>query len=400
MPIKPFVFFSPVEWLGRLLSRPGAEEEMDQSWTNARESYKQDPHLMRDIFDGEVLRNFMGPDGKHFSLGNGEGRYVFSVSVDFFNPLSNKQAGKKVSVGLITLVCLNLPPHLRYKPENIFLAGVIPGPNEPRGTAINHFLRPLVDHFMKMWQSGIRYTHTARYPHGRLVRCAIVCVVCDLPAARKTTGFVSTAHNHFCAICNCTLKSNGYHDTNYSAWTRRTNMSCRRAAKQYRRAGPSVGETIVAETGVRWSQLLRLPYFDPSRFVVVDLMHNLFLGLLHEHFNKILGLPLPKDGEEAKPVLHLPLSEAWKNLGPNEQKSMRRLIRWLELPMCKALATEDGRQMWQKRLQQQHKAVLGLLCHELQVSSIPTHPAKTGNPTCADYARGLVHWVCINVNRL
>ena len=108
------------------------------------------PHLMRDIFDGEVLRNFMGPDGKHFSLGNGEGRYVFSVSVDFFNPLSNKQAGKKVSVGLITLVCLNLPPHLRYKPENIFLAGVIPGPNEPRGTAINHFLRPLVNHFMKM----------------------------------------------------------------------------------------------------------------------------------------------------------------------------------------------------------------------------------------------------------
>ena len=150
MPIKPFVFFSPVEWLGRLLSRPSAEEEMDQSWTNARESYKQDPHLMRDIFDGEVLHNFMGPDGKHFSLGNGEGRYVFSVSVDFFNPLSNKQAGKKVSVGLITLVCLNLPPHLRYKPKNIFLAGIIPGPNEPRGTAINHFLRPLVNHFMKM----------------------------------------------------------------------------------------------------------------------------------------------------------------------------------------------------------------------------------------------------------
>jgi len=129
-------------------------------------------------------------------------------------------------------------------------------------------------------------------------------------------------------------------------------------------------------------------------------MHNLFLGLLHEHFNKILGLPLPKDGEEAKPVLHLPLSEAWKNLGPNEQKSMRRLIRWLELPMCKALATEDGRQLWQKRLQQQHKAVLGLLFHELQVSSIPTHPGKTRNPTFADYARGLVHWVCINVNRL
>jgi len=134
----------------------------------------------------------------------------------------------------------------------------------------------------------------------------------------------------------------------------------------------------------------------------MKLTHNLATGQM-EIVCRQLSTPYHISGpyqSEAKPVLHLPLSEAWKNLGPNEQKSMRRLIRWLELPMCKALATEDGRQMWQKRLQQQHKAVLGLLCHELQVSSIPTHPAKTGNPTCADYARGLVHWVCINVNRL
>jgi hypothetical protein len=32
-------------------------------------------------------------------------------------------------------------------------------------------------------------------------------------------------------------------------------------------------------TGVRWSELLRLPYFDPIKFIVVDPMHCLFLGI-------------------------------------------------------------------------------------------------------------------------
>jgi len=36
----------------------------------------------------------------------------------------------------------------------------------------------------------------------------------------------------------------------------------------------------VKETGVRWSELLRLPYFNPIRHLVVDPMHNLFLGLV------------------------------------------------------------------------------------------------------------------------
>ncbi|THU87461.1 hypothetical protein K435DRAFT_681623, partial [Dendrothele bispora CBS 962.96] len=87
---------------------------------------------MTDIFHGSLIRDFHGPDGKHFSKGSkDEGRYLFSLAADFFNPLGNKQAGKKISVGLIALVCLNLPLSERYKPENIFVAGIIPGPSEP-----------------------------------------------------------------------------------------------------------------------------------------------------------------------------------------------------------------------------------------------------------------------------
>ncbi|KAF9471199.1 hypothetical protein BDN70DRAFT_765570, partial [Pholiota conissans] len=95
---------------------------------------------MKDIFDGKILRNFKGLDGQHFSTGGEEGRYVFSLCVDYFNPLGNKQAGKKKSIGLISMVCLNLPPEMRYKPENMFLFGIIPGPNEPPLACLNHYL--------------------------------------------------------------------------------------------------------------------------------------------------------------------------------------------------------------------------------------------------------------------
>ncbi|KAI0736043.1 hypothetical protein C8Q76DRAFT_297214 [Earliella scabrosa] len=37
----------------------------------------------------------------------------------------------------------------------------------------------------------------------------------------------------------------------------------------------------------RWSELARLPYFDMCRMIVIDPMHNLFLGLVKTHFYHI-----------------------------------------------------------------------------------------------------------------
>ncbi len=88
---------------------------MDKSW----EAIHDPSSAMTDIFHGSLLREFLGPDKRtHFSIGSKddhEGRYVFSLGFDFFNPLTNKQAGKKISVGVISVICLNLPPSERYK---------------------------------------------------------------------------------------------------------------------------------------------------------------------------------------------------------------------------------------------------------------------------------------------
>jgi hypothetical protein len=78
---------------------------MDKAWVPCRET----PEI-KDIFDAEVLHNFKGLDGWHFSIGGEEGQYIFSLCIDYFNPLGNKQAGKEKSISLIPMVCLNLPP--------------------------------------------------------------------------------------------------------------------------------------------------------------------------------------------------------------------------------------------------------------------------------------------------
>ncbi|PBK78970.1 hypothetical protein ARMGADRAFT_870356, partial [Armillaria gallica] len=142
VPLKPFVYFHMQEWLAELLSRKGLEEKMDDAWKGANSTPVSQTSDMRDIFDGSMLQEFRGPDGKHFSLGEerNEGRYVFSLCIDFFNPLGNKQAGKRISIGAISLICLNLPPDIRYKPENIYLAGIVPGPSEPPLSTLNNYM--------------------------------------------------------------------------------------------------------------------------------------------------------------------------------------------------------------------------------------------------------------------
>jgi hypothetical protein len=45
----------------------------------------------------------------------------------------------------IWLILLNLPSHLQYCPQNIFLTGIIPGPKKPLLSDSNHSIKLLVD---------------------------------------------------------------------------------------------------------------------------------------------------------------------------------------------------------------------------------------------------------------
>jgi hypothetical protein len=62
-------------------------------------------------------------------------------------------------------------------------------------------------------------------------------------------------------------------------------------ANQYEKASrEKKKQSVFDESGLCWLELLHLPYFDVTQFVVIDMMHNLFLSLIKEHFKNILGI--------------------------------------------------------------------------------------------------------------
>jgi hypothetical protein len=61
------------------------------------------------------------------------------------NPPFNKSRAHQSQAASHVLVCLNLPPSLRHEPENMFLAGVIPGPREPSVEEVAHFIDPVTE---------------------------------------------------------------------------------------------------------------------------------------------------------------------------------------------------------------------------------------------------------------
>ncbi len=201
-------------WMGRFICRPDMEGYLDRDVFDTG----AEPGEMRDIWDGEILPNFTDRDGLPFvgTKKDGEGRYIFGLNMDGFNPSGNKQGGKTRSYGAIYMVCLNLPPALRYQVENIFLVCIIPGPHHPSLVQINHLLRPLVNDLLEFWERGVFYSKTPWYSKGRLVRCALIPVICDLLAARQMMAFASHASNCFC--CYCGLHRNDMDNVNMSSW--------------------------------------------------------------------------------------------------------------------------------------------------------------------------------------
>jgi hypothetical protein len=463
VPIKPFVSYDFSDWLGRLVSRPENEKNMDRAWDGILEPA---PSVMSDIFHGELLRNFQGPgdNPRHFSLSSdqNEGRYVFSVGFDFFNPLTNKQAGKKLSVGAVTLVCLNLPISERYKPENMFLAGLIPGPNEPPLDTINSYWTPLVDTFLTLWEDGIKFSRTHDYECGRVVRCAIVAVICDLPAARKIGGFSSHSHRRFCTHCVCSrnLKSQGqprqsgkktvdgedtfdqevveaerraeqeelnvatgdgnnspnlhsprtdhaaesfantvlygegvgFNDFNTDRWQRRTAIECRTWMEKYKAAATEAeAQRYFNQSGLRWTEFLRLPYFDVSRMIVVDCMHNLFLGLLREHFRGILGFRASTANPPPPPAIDIFIPQDQNNplptQGKNDEKSVTRALKILRNRMV-----EDSVETMQKGLAKCTKPALLYVVKGVSCAGLKPQMTK------AKLATLLVDWVRFPLN--
>ena len=84
-----------------------------------------------------------------------EGHYTFSLHIDFFNPQGMTMWGASTSSGIISMACLSLPLDVRYKPENMYLASIIPGPKQPLLENLNHYICPLIAQLVISWKQGV-----------------------------------------------------------------------------------------------------------------------------------------------------------------------------------------------------------------------------------------------------
>lgn len=291
-PRRPFAVQCFDTFVGNLLTRPGVEELVERM---SNLGYKD---VLNDVSDGEIIRSILTPAGTPFIDPHcGETRLVWALSVDWFNPYHNKIAGKTASIGSVVLTCLSLPPSLRYKPENMYLMGIIPGPKEPRTTEMNHYLRPLIDKFLVSYHSGTWYTRTYRYPRGRRSRSALAIEICDLPGARKVSGHASHSAENFCMFCH--LRKSDINNLDCDTWTERTHQEILEAALAYQKATTNAAKkTIFKKSGVRYSELVRLPYWNHRR-VAIDGMHMLFMGVVQHHCRVVLGMDVPSGGQDA-----------------------------------------------------------------------------------------------------
>jgi hypothetical protein len=165
VPTRPFTYQSFPAFIAGLLARPGVEDMLDRAWERKGTEWEGTKDMW-DIWDGQAIHELEGVDNKPFSDGPaGSARLVWNLSVDWFNPFMNKQAGKTASTGSMAMACLNLLPSMRHKLENLWLS-IIPGPREPKTDQTNHFLHPLVEDLRKSWIDGTWYTRTYRHPKG------------------------------------------------------------------------------------------------------------------------------------------------------------------------------------------------------------------------------------------
>ena len=277
-PFKTYCYQSIKTSLQRLYNQPNFHI-LCEEWR----SRKTMNGALGDVYDGKIWQEFQNISGRSFLASRFS--LAFCLNVDWFQPYSHTQS----SVGVMYLSILNLPRRIRNKHQYTLLVGVIPGPDEPKRN-INSYLEPMVKELLLLWDGEHFQVHS--FSDQQLVRGALICIACDLPAARKVAGFLGHSAAYGCSKC---LKKfpGGFGPKDYSGfdrslWPARSNNAHRAAIKDINNK-PNKTQRNQAESkyGCRYSSLLKLEYFDPVRMVVVDPMHNLFLGSA-KHLMKVL----------------------------------------------------------------------------------------------------------------
>ncbi|MBW0535169.1 hypothetical protein O181_074884 [Austropuccinia psidii MF-1] len=189
------------------------------------------------------------------------------------------------------LICLNLPPSERLKPENVYVSGIIPGLKEPTSLELNYLLMPLIKEHKELWQ-GYHFSPTLTGLSGSFIRVSILMAIVDVVAMGKLTGFISHSGNHFCNFC--TIHKAQIEEIGPQFHYMCSYQNHKSTIAKGLQETPKQQQAIFSEYAMQDSILEDLPYWDATRMINLDLMHNLILGILKDHAALKLCIPESK----------------------------------------------------------------------------------------------------------
>ena len=286
VPLCKYVVLDIFDYLARLHACPQFEDSLEQSL----QAVPQTDHGMKDVMDGSYLSQLKDINGQPWRRIEGtDSHLTLALFVDWFQPHSEKHH-EQTTVGAIYLICLDLPPHLRYKADYIFMLANIPGPKEPVKEQLNHLLDPIVDQLLKLYEKGIWLTRTSKYANGRLCFTLLLFLVTDRLGAQKVSGLAAHNSKWFCYCCQLPRKE--IHNIDPMSWPQPLTPHQHREKVQIWLDAKTLGErkSIFDQYGFRFSTLSRLPYFSIIHGTPPDPMHIGPLGNLVDYGINILGL--------------------------------------------------------------------------------------------------------------
>ncbi|MBW0585566.1 hypothetical protein O181_125281 [Austropuccinia psidii MF-1] len=146
---------------------------------------------------------------------------------------------------------------------------------------INNILRIFIEEMVQL-NSGI-FIQTPHYPKGRKVVVHLGCLIGDLLANYKVLGFASHSDTRFCSWCEFPKAK--------IQQLKLAKLQQKRIVKDYSIAFKGLNNDsectrMVRRTGIRWSELNHLDYWDPVQQIPLGIMHNWFEGILQHHFRR------------------------------------------------------------------------------------------------------------------
>ena len=400
-PIKPFVYHSFHDYLAGLLSWKDLEEAIDKACDELQGLIDGLlPSFALGVWQAEFLQSFQGPTPGQFVVNRGNrGHYIFSLNFDTFNVESMCIQGALAACGLILMVCLNLPPHLHYKLEYIYIAGIIPGHKQPMEMELNHYFRPLVNDMEQSWKLGVRYTATASFPEGRIMQSAIAIAVMDLPAAQHSSQLVGHLANIYCTICKCCQRSTLGRINHYN-WELQDDEEIHQHTEEWRDVATLKGfESIFNKHSTCYSELWQLPYWKPTHQLVFNPMHCNYKTLIPVHFWWILLLtsadaatPIPPTPAFSHNFVTIDENNATSNdMNRTEVKQVSAIHRLLT-EVLEGTIGEARLASLQKHLMDKNTKALVFVCNDLQLHPAPKFATST-RLYKNNWVSALVKWV-------